>query len=389
MKRFVLILLLLIVGAAAWAQTTYDETPFLPWSPETAAQGGSFTANAKGFNALFYNPAAFGRDKGSLTIVTTTPWLYLPLAEDSLTTTLDAVTAISDDVTGSIGALNEYLTGNGLGFGMMTGVGYVGRNLGLGLVGILDSFAYGPNTLGVQADVNLTLGFVGGLGFPIHLGGMTLFVGGAVRPMYRVSVKDIGMGEFMDLLAGAGTGSDSNTTALHGVGLGIDAGVIAELGFLSLGLTVKDLFGTKFHYSTSTLDDVLGALEAGQLPEGDPVPEEDQYIVPMSVNFGVAIDPDLGGLSFLFDPIVHAQYTLPLGAVEETSFWKGMHVGAEVAFFRFIKVRGGINQGYFTLGAGLHLLFLDINLALFSRESGSYAGAHQTQGLAAEVAIRF
>jgi hypothetical protein len=110
----------------------------------------------------------------------------------------------------------------------------------------------------------------------------------------------------------------------------------------------------------------------------------------MSAHLGVSFHPTLGGLSRIIDPVVHAEYALPFVPAEVApSFWSSIHAGAEVTLFSLLKLRAGLNQGYMTAGAGLHLLFLDANVAYFGRELGAFAGAKQSQGITAEVAIRF
>ncbi len=389
MKRIAIIAAALILcTASVYSETAKVYEPaFMPQSAEIMAQGGSFGANAEGFYSLFTNPAAFGRGKGSLTILSAMPWLYAFPDE----ATIAAVTALGEDPTGAIADLNGILTGPGLGAGASFGLGYVGNSLGLGLVGIADLFASGPNTLGLLVDSNITVGFIGGLGLPINLGGMTLHVGGSVRPMYRIRVPDLGIADLITLMSADFSDVNIPLSVFHGVGLGIDAGAILEIGALSASLAIRDLGGTAFQYSISPLGDVLAAVSAGTLPQnGELITEDVRYVIPMTANLGVSFHPDLGGLSMLIDPIVHAEYSLPFVPAEEApSFWSSIHVGAEITTLRFIKARVGINQGYLTAGAGIHLLFLDINVAYFSRELGSFAGAHQSPGVTAEVALRF
>ena len=77
MKRLTLLLLVFTICASAFGETTKVYEPrFIPQSAEIMAQGGSFSANAKGYYSLFTNPAAFGRTKMSLTLASAMPWLY-------------------------------------------------------------------------------------------------------------------------------------------------------------------------------------------------------------------------------------------------------------------------------------------------------------------------
>ncbi len=64
MKKLTLLLVLVMIGSAAFTQLD----PFMPPNPITFAQGGAFTANAEGMNAFFYNPAGFRHDNGELTL---------------------------------------------------------------------------------------------------------------------------------------------------------------------------------------------------------------------------------------------------------------------------------------------------------------------------------
>ncbi len=116
-----------------------------------------------------------------------------------------------------------------------------------------------------------------------------------------------------------------------------------------------------------------------------------KYKIPMQGTLGISFHPDLGGLSFLFDPTVsldyqHVFYSQP---ENQTSFLSGIHAGTEIKVLKFLKVRAGINQGYVTAGVGAKLLFLDVNASYFTREMGRFAGQQPNQGFTMEAAIRF
>ncbi len=389
MKRALSVVLLLsIIAAVTFANgKIVYEPPFYPQSAEVMAQGGSFNANANGFNSLFSNPAAFAGEHSSFTIVTAMPWLYA-YPEPAV---FEALSAFGADPFGAITGLNDLLTGPGFGAGVSTGLGYVGNGMGLGLIGVMDIFASGPNTLGINVDSNITVGFVSGLALPIHIGGLTLKIGGALRPMYRVRVPKLGISAFASMLSDEGDSAELTVPVHHGVGLGLDGGVIAEFGPFAAGVALRDLFGTSFQYSTSTLTELIDALAVGSLPQGgEPVTDDVRYVIPMTVHVSAAFHPNLGGLSKIIDPIIHANYELPVIPAEASpSFWIPFHIGAEVAFFSTLKLRAGLNQGYITAGVGLHVLFVDLNVAYFSRELGAFAGSKQNQGVTAELAFRF
>ena len=387
-RGFAVLFLNVVIVAAMYADANVVYEPsFFPQSAEVMAQGGSFNANARGFYSLFSNPAAYAGAGASLTILSSMPWIYAfpsPAVAES-------VGALIKNPVSGISGLNDLLTGPGFGAGGSFGLGYVGNSLGLGLICTADSFAWGPNTLGVNVDTNITVGFIGGFALPIPIGALTLKVGGDFRPMYRIRVPELGIATFASLLSGDSGGSQIDAPVFHGVGLAIDTGVIAEIGPLSAGIALRDLFGTTFRYSTSTVSEFLDAVKAGSLPVGNDVTSENQrYLIPMTAQLGAAFHPRLGSISKIVDPIMHVNWEVPLGAATEAgSFWTSFHAGLEVGFFSILYLRAGINQGYLTAGAGFHLLFVDLNVAYFGRELGSFAGSRQNQAVTAELAFRF
>jgi hypothetical protein len=349
------------------------------------AQGGSYLANAKAYNSLYTNPAGFSAGKPSLTILAMNPWAYFfPDSE-----TIDGVSMIAEGSASGIEALNALLTESGTGLGAQIGLGYVGNGFGIGFIAMNDTFAYGPNTLGVRVDTAITATMIAGISVPINLGPFTLTPGAALRPMYRIRAYDIGISNLLGLIAGD-EGATISASVLSGMAMGIDLGLNLDYGPLTASLVLRDLGGTKFNFGVLSFDDALAALGSGALPEGEPIPEtEAKFIIPMSVHLGAMFHPDLGGFSFFIDPYVHAEYAATVGTGEEQSFWKNLHLGTEVRVLRMFRLRAGLNQGYTTLGIGVKLLFLEAHVAYFAREMGTYAGARQNQGVTAEVALRF
>jgi hypothetical protein len=91
MKKLTLLLVLVMIGSAAFTQLD----PFMPPNPITFAQGGAFTANAEGMNAFFYNPAGFRHDNGELTL--TSVGVY-SLIDRSLLELVMGVTGVASGV---------------------------------------------------------------------------------------------------------------------------------------------------------------------------------------------------------------------------------------------------------------------------------------------------
>jgi len=386
MKRMLLSLsVLLAITATAFAQTTYTEPPLAPQSPVVMAQGGSFAANASGFDSLYTNPAGFSSGKPSLTILAANPWVYAFPDQQ----TIDGITATMADPLSGISQLSSLLTSSGTGVGVLAGLGYVGNGFGIGAIITNDTFAYGVNLLGITVSSNITAALIAGASLPLHLGPVTITPGADVRPMYRISARNMSITNFMGLFAG-GALSDVQVDVLSGMAIAFDAGVNVSIGPLTAAMIVRDIGNTTFSYSSSSLSDTVNALTSFSLPQGTPVDATvAEYVTPMSFHAGLEFHPDLGSFASVIDPSVSAEYVIPSFTDLTQVAWNNIHVGAEVGLLNFIHLRAGLNQGYVTFGAGVKLLFFDVNMAYFSRELGAYPGARQNQGVTAEVALRF
>jgi hypothetical protein len=290
--------------------------------------------------------------------------------------------------------MNSQVTTGGFGAGASAGIGYVGNGLGLGAVFIADSLLNGPTLLGMNGTLTGTLGFIGGLSFPFDAFGAKIHLGGAVRPMIRVRVP-LTSGVALGVLSSLATGGDAiaalNTAdALFGVGIGLDFGSVLELGWFSVGLSVRDLGGTQFRYAQSTFGATTSAFSASlKFPTGIPT-GTDTYTIPMDIRFGVALHPDFGTFSSILDPSLSVDIDNVAGILSGTSsVWTHLHAGAQVRILSLFSVSAGLNQGYLTAGVGLKLLFLDINAAVFTRELGAHLGDLPNAGATVDVAIRW
>ena len=383
----IMILLAVLSATAPYAEDKVLDSPFVPVSPEVFAQGGSFVANAHGFNALFHNPAGFVGSDGSFTVLSSTAWLYAnPYRAFQIMG--------SSDSSELIDFVENEITAGGFGFGFSEGIGYVGKGLGLGMVLNVDSYLWGPTLLGSEGSMDATVAFIGGLALPINLFGIKINLGADIRPMIRVLVPHLDHTEMFDMIDAVQNGGNplealNTAEALHGYAFGLDLGAIMEMGGLRVGISARDFLGTRFAYRQNEFGDVLDSLSgSGGFP--DTGTEVDNYVIPMDVSVGIAYDFDFGSLSSVIDPVLHASLNDLIGVIrEDRSPWTLLHVGAEIEMFRFLKLRAGLNQGYPTLGTGVHLAFIDLNAALFTREMGQYIGDRPNSGMTVEAAIRF
>lgn len=387
-RAVVLLMIFLTFGLVSGVAAEAKDSPlFQPVTAEVLAQGNSFTAVARGYNSLFTNPAGLARTGGSFTLLTIQPTAYFfPSSEN-----LDALSSIADNPEQAIANASDLILDNGLGISSDIGaIGIAGRRFGLALASDIDIYGRGGITaLGTTVDVASTIGLVGGFAWPFAIGDDTLNVGGTVKILRRSEVRDVGL---LDLLESANNPSGDSSIQIpvySGPGFGFDIGALYERGNWTAGLSFRDVFGTGFAYGvTDTLDpNAIGDVLLGERGSGD---VSDRYRIPMSMNLGVAWDPEPAGvLGFFFNPMVHFDYQNVFYAESDPSFWTKLHFGTEIETLRFLKVRAGINQGYGTVGLGAKLLFVDLNLAYYTREMSENVGQAPNQALALEAAIRF
>ncbi|HET6451501.1 MAG TPA: hypothetical protein VFI08_09325 [Spirochaetia bacterium] len=399
MRKYLAVLLLLATGGMAFA-TSYNEIPFIPMSPESLGSGGSEISDARGWDALFTNPAGFSRDPSAFTLSSSTAWVYA--RPDQLVNLVGQMASGASSSSALINFMNNQVTAGGIGAGASWGIGYVGGGLGLGAALVLDSVLNGPSLLGVAGDprtgngngLTATLGFIGGLAIPFDVAGFKVHAGGDVRPMIRVHTL-LTNSVAVSMLNALANGNDVLATlgtapALYGVGIGIDLGAIAELGWFTVGLTIRDLGGTQFRYNTAQFDVVENTLSSSlQFPTTGSL-ASDQWVIPMDIGIGTTFHPDLGTLANVVDPSVSVEMRNLVGALAgQTSPWTVLHIGLETRLFSFFTLRTGLNQGYLTAGAGVKFLVFDLNFAVFTRELGVHVGDKPLSGMTIDSSIRW
>jgi len=388
MKRMLtIVLVLLLAGGAVFAQTTrLDATT--PRDARSMAMGGAFIAMSEGYQSLYGNPAAFADKKAEFTLLSVNPWLYFVPTTDNIDTFKEIIEGGGDDQAAIISALSDLITENGFGAGASFGLGWVGKGLGLGLVGGADAYISGNTLLGSTGTVDGQIAGVVGIGVPLNLGPFRLQVGGDVRPYLRMTGEIVGT-DMIGFFAESSEGEEFDPMDLEvdvGFGLAVDLGAKLELGQLvSVGLAIRDL-STKQTYARSPLGDVLSALENGDLPEG----EDAEYTISPNITIGASVTPIPVFLRKVVDVTVTAEIQDPLKVMaDESSLWNLFHIGAEADLLGgLFAVRTGLNKGWISFGAGIDLLILELNVAIFTEEMGPRPGDNPRTGVTAEVAIR-
>jgi len=391
MKRTILFAsILLFVVTGVFAQTVPVMYAASPKDARTMAMGGAFIAMSEGYQSLYGNPASFADSMGEFTLLSLTPWVYVKPTTDNIKMVTGMVGSLSDDpenMAALIGPLDTLITKNGFGTGVSAGMGWVGKGLGLGVVGGGEAFLGGRTLLGAKGTVDGQISGIIGIGVPINIGSLRLQVGGDVHPYLRMT-GDILATDVLGSVMGGGEEFDPLALEVDlGFGLAVDLGASLDFGpMLSVGLAVRDI-STKLNFVREDLGTVIDALSNGNLPEtGDPL----EYQPTPNITLGASLSPMPVALRKLLDVTVTAEIQDPIRVIEEnSSLWNLLHVGAEADLLGgFLSARAGLNKGWISIGAGVDLIIFELNVALFTEEMGPRPGDRPRTGVSAELAIR-
>ncbi len=384
MKRKALITILLIAAlAAASAQIQFSEV--MPKDARSMGMGGAFRVFSQGYSSFFGNPAGFAGATSSFTIADVSAWAYLAPTSENLGRVRQIIDGSATD-TQIINWVGDWMvSNNGLGAGASVGGGWVGKKgIAVGVTLVTDEVASGDSLLGSKLVSATQANGIIGFAYPIDIGPVWIKIGADGRVFYRVQSDPTTGWPFGTLLNDyMANNSIPTLDFLGGYGFAADAGLVAGIGPVMLGFTARN-FGLAFNVGSFTSDDVqnqgLGAL-------------------PFSGTTAAALTPTYtAGLGLRlfentkFEPSVYAEVDDPIALFSSsdilTDLLTSLHAGAQIRLLNFINIRGGLNKGWYSVGAGLDLSFLEIDAAIFTEELGAYPGDKGRSGLSVQAAIR-
>ena len=91
--------------------------------------------------------------------------------------------------------------------------------------------------------------------------------------------------------------------------------------------------------------------------------------------------------AWIFDTLVIAIETTDNGNNTNGSFYRTLHLGSEAAW-KLFRLRTGLNQGYYTAGLGIDLLFLNLNFATYGEELGLNPGVMEDRRYALQLGFQ-
>jgi len=388
MKRKAIIVILLILATAmASAQTALEFIEVTPKDARTMGMGGAFHVFSQGYSSFFGNPAGFAGANSSLTLTDLSVWAYLAPTTQNVERVKSIIdgSATDSDILGYAG--DWIINNNGFGAGLSLGGGWVGKKgIAIGVTLVSDEVAAGNSLLGSKLVSATQLNGILGYAYPFNIGPVTLKIGLDGRAFYRVQSDPVTGLPFSTILNDVlnETFSESSITLLGGYGFAADLGLVASIGPVMLGLSARD-FGLEFKVGKFNAQDIIDSnINAFPL-----LGTQAAKLIPnCAAGLGVRLFEN-----GKFEPSLYTELENPQKIFSSSdmvaSALNSLHAGAQVRLLRFITVRGGLNKGWYSLGAGIDLSFLELDAAIFTEELGRYPGDKGRSGLSVQVGIRF
>ncbi len=383
MKRKALITILLIAAlAAASAQIQFSE--IMPKDARSMGMGGAFRVFSQGYSSFFGNPAGFAGSTNSFTIADISAWAYVAPTSENLGRVQQIINGSATDTQIINWAGDWIVSNNGLGAGASIGGGWVGKKgIAVGVTLVTDEVASGDSLLGSKLVSATQANAIIGFAYPIDIGPVWIKVGVDGRVFYRVQSNPTTGWPFSTILNDVlnDSFSPSSLNLYGGYGFAADAGLVAGIGPAMLGFTARNL-GLAFKVGSFTAQDVI---------------DYNISALPFSGTTAAALTPTYtAGLGLRlfentkFEPSVYAEVDDPIALFSSsdilTDLLTSLHAGAQIRILNFLNIRGGLNKGWYSVGAGLDLSFLEIDAAIFTEELGAYPGDKGRSGLSVQAA---
>ena len=375
--------------------------PYAPMSARMLGMGSAGIAIPGRSDAFFINPAALGAGHFELSLpyVQMTvyhPYDFLGKGEDGKSlfdNILDGVKDTSDSEA-LAGAASDLLgivkSGYGKFFDVDTGVSFTAKGFALGVfanaslhtfadVGGLDS------QLIAETNAVAVLGFGHRFELPMDF---SIDVGATVRFNYIAYTEAIGKDTLLDMMGDGSESFDFNKafegiSLMAGWSLPIDIGINLNMPYgFSFGIVARNLNGNyhmAIHDYNSLEKDPFGNKAADHFTLGSD----------FSLDTGIAWQWD----NVWFRPTIAVDIVDWVGMCTEPvglrTFLTHLNIGAEIRLLSFLDLRAGMSQGYFSIGAGLDLWAIKLDMAYYWKEFGETAGDYGLDGFTVRFNIGF
>ena len=425
MKKIISILLVLVlVCSFAFAEETAEEkikkdflldidanediafadslVSFTPVNPKMMGMGGAGLAINSSLDALFTNPSVLGRGKVRIAIPSVTlsiNHIYDLMKED-------------ENGNSAIENIEKMSSGDMENSDVNTMMNLISSLIGSGK-GKIASFEASTgliaNVFGVAANVSdtirtfngtifddLKVSTVAGLGFGFGGDEVKFTVGGSFKYNVNIFTRRMGLGDFQAMMnsdsnGNSGSGSDpasssdentlSNIPLAVGYGMPLDFAVSVKYYGLSATAVLTDvnLFGLgDYKYGILVPSDEMTSTSATTFVKNLDKESVFKFKPKMDLDLGIGYEGKLSIIGFKaavdFVDLISLVRELDGGYSAKNVLLNHTKAGAEISLFDMIKVRGGINSGYLTLGGSFNIGIITVDTAYYWEELGSFAG---------------
>ncbi len=393
MKKLLTILLLTImvlssvIAVDAIDPKTQDAyrsllSPYKKTSARIEAMGGAGLVGFSNQDALYINPASLG-NKG---VVLNTPNLAITLYNFQEI----YKAGIADEIFKNLNKVNDpdFLSGVAAEL-LNTNIFVKNRNALLGVDGGI-GFKFGRFALAfdVQSKIltyntdrqTLSTVFIPTIDAVASTGlGLRFFRDSAVNfdvgVAARFNVRAFSQAINADKFIGADDpAAEIKATPMYvGFAIPIDVGVNLNLplGF-SFGTVLRNINGKFSVAANANYEDMMNA--------GTKLFSQKDFTfeTPMQLDFGFAWNPYFGKVSTFINPSVVVDFVDLIPVFQNfsgESILRSIRAGVEVELLRTVELRAGINQGYYTIGAGFNLFnVLHLEASYYRQEFGKNLG---------------
>ena len=425
MKKIISILLVLVlVCSFAFADETAEEkikkdfiadiaanediafadslASFTPVNPKMMGMGGAGLAINSSLDALFTNPSVLGRGKVRIAI---------PSVTFSINHIYDLMKK-DENGNSAIENIEKMSSGDMKNSDVNTMMNLISSLIGSGK-GKIASFEASTgliaNVFGVAANVSdtirtfngtvfddLKVSTVAGLGFGFGGDEVKFTVGGSFKYNVNIFTRRMGLGDFQAMMnsdsnGNSGSGSDpasssdentlSNIPLAVGYGMPLDFAVSLKYYGLSATAVLTDvnLFGLgEYKYGILVPSDEMTSTSATTFVKNLDKESVFKFKPKMDLDLGIGYEGKLSIIGFKaaadFVDLISLVRELDGRYSAKNVLLNHTKAGAEISLFDMIKVRGGINSGYLTLGGSFNIGIITVDTAYYWEELGSFAG---------------
>lgn len=415
MKRLIFVCLLLSVTLtglfASVPVVRYDDIDFSfrPTQTRFNAMGQASLSSPTRTEAMFVNPALLAERGFSLNIPSLTITLYNVHANASDQGVRDDIKAVfkgNADSTTYVDLLQRVAGHLGTGYNLVssidTGIGFkigqfaFGTDIQVREHSLRNGNSILATTIIPELNVSGSLGF----GFDVvRTGTAKLSIGISAHAVIKQYYKGMPVSAISDIILSDNTIQTMlwDEPVMGGYAFPIDIGLNFDAGdSFRFSVTANNLNGKYRMKSCSSLGDSLERYKINlpEKPEGHSPEEGEDFMIetPWELNAGFSIK----GGSFLH-PTVAVSVVDMISLVDEIKDQKAgkenillhLNAGLELDLFEFLSIKGGINRGYLSAGAGINLPGLRIDASYGWQEFGKMIGDKPVDALSVRVNIGY